>query len=96
MEYFKDELTFYKTLDHANVWHWWVETHDNEIIDLTSQQYELIGAPVPSLSAAASDKQKAKKLGFSSYRKRVAVLKEIVDAIFDSLVIETVASKVSQ
>ena len=90
-EYFPDELTFYKTKDHVDVWHWWVETNEGEVIDLTSKQYELIGVPVPSLSEAASNKTKQRKLGFSSYRKRVNVLKEIVDQKLEKLNQSTVA-----
>ncbi len=49
------------------------------MIDLTSKQYELIGAPVPSIDEDAKLKEKQSYLSFASYKKRVAELQSLVE-----------------
>ena len=71
-------LTLYRTHDFKNQYHWWVETKDGKVIDMTAQQYELVGAPVPSRSEAYEKRQKQSYLGFASYRKRMEVLMNLL------------------
>lgn len=78
-KFFGRALMLYRTKDHTDQYHWWVETKDCQVIDLTGKQYELIGAPVPSISAAATFKEKKSYLSFASYKKRVAELQLLVE-----------------
>jgi hypothetical protein len=78
-KFFERTLVLYRTKDHTNQFHWWVETKDGQVIDLTAKQYELIGAPVPSIGAAAKFKQKQSYMSFASYKKRVAELQSLVE-----------------
>lgn len=94
--YFGRKLTLFRAKDHSDQYHWWVETKEGEVIDLTGKQYEAIGAPVPSISAAATVKEKHYGLGYPSYKKRVAELESLVDQKLQALDNKTVAPKVSQ
>jgi len=78
-KFFGRALMLYRTKDHTNQYHWWIETKDGQVIDLTGKQYELIGVPVPSISASATSKERHYGLGYASYKKRVAELQSLVE-----------------
>ena len=78
-KFFGRSLMLYRTKDHTNQYHWWVETKEGQVIDLTGKQYELIGEPVPSIDEAAEFKEKQSYLSFASYKKRVAELQSLVE-----------------
>jgi len=78
-KFFGRDLMLYRTKDHTNQYHWWVETKEGQVIDLTGKQYELIGVPVPSIDETATFKEKQSYLGFASYKKRVAELQSLVE-----------------
>jgi hypothetical protein len=78
-KFFGRALMLYRTKDHTNQYHWWVETKDGQVIDLTRKQYELIGVSVPSTDEAAIFKEKQSYLSFASYKKRVAELQSLVE-----------------
>ena len=54
------KIILWKVKDHNGVWHWWCETPDGEVIDLTKDQYELNNNPVPSSSRASKLKEQGK------------------------------------
>jgi hypothetical protein len=65
-------LHMYRALDGEGLYHWWVMDRGGRIIDLTSEQYTLLGRTPPY------DKgEKSGMLGFD-YKKRVCVLLERV------------------
>ena len=78
-KFFGRALMLYRTKDHTDRYHWWIETKDGQVIDLTAKQYELIGKPVPSFGATATLKEKNSYLSFASYKKRVAELQSLVE-----------------
>ena len=78
-KFFGRSLMLYRTKDHTNQYHWWVETKEGQVIDLTGKQYELIGAPVPSIDEVSEFKEKQSYLSFASYKKRVAELQLLVE-----------------
>ena len=78
-KFFGRALVLYRTKDHTKRNHWWVETKDGRVIDLTAKQYELIGKPVPSNSAAYELREKQYPMGFASYRPRIEELKSLVE-----------------
>ena len=55
----------YRGLDDENLYHWWVVDRTKKIIDLTSEQYTLLGRTPPYENGT-----KAGLLGFE-YKKRV-------------------------
>jgi len=78
-KFFGRSLSLYRTKDHTGQYHWWIETKDGKVIDLTGMQYKLRGLPVPSIGEAARFKQKQSYLSYSSYKKRVAELQALVE-----------------
>ena len=62
------QLKLNRALDDEGIWHWWCVDKDNNIIDLTEQQYYSENRTPPH-----KDGQKSSMLGFG-YRKRVLVL----------------------
>ena len=67
------ELKLYRALDYRNIWHWWCVDNDNNIIDLTKEQYTSIRKKPPYEIG-----QKSSMLGFA-YRTRVLELCDRVD-----------------
>ena len=63
-------LMLYRTMDCNKQYHWWVETKDGRVIDLTAQQYELKGLPVPSRSEAYKFREKQSYMKYASYKRR--------------------------
>jgi hypothetical protein len=67
------ELKLHRGFD-GEIYHWWVQDKEGNIIDLTSEQYTSLGKTPPY------DKgEKAGLLGFD-YRKRVNILLERVNS----------------
>jgi hypothetical protein len=58
----------YRALDDENLYHWWVVDKTEKIIDLTAEQYILLGRTAPYANGT-----KAGLLGFE-YKKRVLLL----------------------
>ena len=58
----------YRALDKANIWHWWVQDKDGNIIDPTADQYKL-----REVKILYKKGEKASLLGFD-YKKRVNTL----------------------
>lgn len=67
-------IKLYRVLDDEKVWHWWAVDNDFNIIDLTSEQYTLIGKPLPLYENG----EKMKSLLGWDYIKRVMILYELV------------------
>ena len=65
-------IKLYRALDDEGIWHWWAQTSDGKIIDITADQYYSEGRTPPYENGS-----KASMLGFS-YRKRVLKLLDIV------------------
>ena len=61
-------MHMYRALDDEGLYHWWVVDRKKRIIDLTSDQYTLLGRPLPYEQG-----QKCGMLGFG-YKERVKVL----------------------
>jgi len=62
------ELKLNRALDDEGIWHWWCVDNNNNIIDITAEQYYKEGRTPPHASG-----EKASMLGFD-YRKRVFTL----------------------
>ena len=75
-----NKVILWKVRDHNNQFHWWCETPDGEIIDLTSKQYSLNSLPVPSLGRASKNKEQGRQMTFKSYIKRINELMEIIES----------------
>ena len=63
------ELTLYRAIDYRDIWHWWCVDNENNIIDLTKEQYTSIDKLPPYENG-----EKSSMLGFA-YRTRVQELK---------------------
>jgi len=72
------QLKLNRALDDEGIWHWWCIDTDNNIIDLTEDQYYSQGRTPPH-----KDGQKASMLGFD-YRKRVLVLLDRIQEVLTS------------
>ena len=72
-------VILWKVKDHNGVWHWWCETPDGEVIDLTKEQYELNNNPVPSTSRASKLKEQGRIMSFKSYQKKIDTLMQIIE-----------------
>ena len=71
----------WKVKDQNRQFHWWCETKDGEVIDLTSKQYSLNSLPIPSIGRAAKLKEQGRQMSFPSDKKRVEELMEITQGI---------------
>jgi len=78
-KFFGRSLMLYRAKDHKDRYHWWVETKDGQVIDLTKKQYQITGHPIPSDGENAVHKQKQSFLNFASYKKRIEVLTTLVE-----------------
>ena len=72
-------VILWKVKDHNGVWHWWCETPDGEVIDLTKDQYELNNNPVPSTGRASKLKEQGRIMSFKSYQKKIDTLMQIME-----------------
>ena len=41
------ELKLYRAIDYRDIWHWWCVDNENNIIDLTKEQYTSLGKTPP-------------------------------------------------
>ena len=73
-----NQVRLWKTRDQNNQFHWWCETRNGETIDLTSEQYSENNIEVPSNGRAAKMKESGRILSFTSYKKKVDSLLEII------------------
>ncbi len=72
------KVILWKVKDHNRQFHWWCETKDGEVIDLTKQQYELCNVGVPSSGMSARMKEQGRRMGFASYKKKEDEMMEII------------------
>ena len=67
--------------DQNRQFHWWCETKNGEVIDLTSKQYSLNNIGVPSSGMAARLKEQGRRTGFAIQKKKeeqmMAIIKEM-------------------
>ena len=75
------KVILWKVKDQNRQFHWWCETKDGEVIDLTSKQYSLKNIGVPSTGMAARLKEQGRRLGFASYKKKEERMMEIIEDI---------------
>ena len=75
------KVILWKVKDHNRQFHWWLETKDGEVIDLTKQQYEMNNIAVPSSGAAARLKEQGRRMTFSSYKKKEEKMMEIIEEL---------------
>jgi len=59
------KVILWKVKDQNSQFHWWCETKDGEVIDLTSKQYSLNNIGVPSSGMAARLKEQGRRIGVS-------------------------------
>ena len=63
------KVILWKVKDQNRQFHWWCETKDGEVIDLTSKQYSLNNIGVPSSGMAARQKEQGRRTGFPIQKK---------------------------
>jgi hypothetical protein len=66
------ELKLYRAIDYRGIMHWWCVDNENNIIDLTKEQYHSVSKTPPY-----EDGEKSNRLGFA-YRERMNTLLERV------------------
>ena len=71
----------WKLKDQNRRFHWWCETKNGEVIDLTSKQYSLNNIGVPSSGMAARLKEQGRRTGFPNQK----ILEEQMMAIIEKL-----------
>ena len=59
--------------------HWWCETNNGEIIDLTSKQYSLNNIGVPSFGMAARLTEQGRRTGFATQKKKEEPMMVIIE-----------------
>ena len=74
-------MVLYRKKDFTNQYHWWIKTANGETIDITGEQYLIQGRDIPSSSY--DEAEKAKPMWFPSYKKRIKVLEEKLDAYME-------------
>ena len=74
------DVILWKTRDHNNQFHWWCETKEGEVIDITAEQYTINNLPVPSTGRASRVKEQGRIMGFKSYQKKIDILMEIIES----------------
>jgi hypothetical protein len=74
-------MVLYRKKDYANQYHWWIKTDEGYTIDITREQYSIEKKEVPSYSYVGAEK--AKPMWFPSYKKRIKVLEEKLDAYME-------------
>lgn len=67
----------YRAKDDEDLYHWWIVDKKGKVIDLTAEQYTLLGKQPPYKNG-----KKAGILGFA-YKKRVNILLERVKQVLD-------------
>jgi len=74
-------MVLYRKKDYANQYHWWIKTDEGYTIDITREQYSIERKEVPSNSYVGAEQ--AKPMWFPSYKKRIKVLEEKLDAYME-------------
>ncbi len=67
-----------KVKDQNRQFHWWCETKNGEVIDLTSKQYSLNNIGVPSSGIAAKSKEQGRRTGFATQKKKEEQIMAII------------------
>ena len=62
------KVILWKGKDQNRHFHWWCETKDGEVVDLTSKQYSLNIIGVPSSGMAARLKEQGRRTGFPNQK----------------------------
>ena len=75
------KVILWKVKDQNRQFHWWCETKDGEVIDLTSKQYSLKNIAVPSIGMAARLKEQGRRMGFASYKKKEEKMMSIIEKL---------------
>ena len=75
------KVILWKVKDQNRQFHWWCETKDGEVIDLTSKQYSLNNIGVPSSGMAAKLKEQGRRTGFPIQKKIEEQMMAIIEEI---------------
>ena len=75
------KVILWKVKDQNRQFHWWCETKDGEVIDLTSKQYSLNNIGVPSSGMAAKLKEQGRRTGFPIQKKIEGKMMAIIEKI---------------
>ena len=73
------KVIWWKVKDQNRQFHWWCETKDGEVIDLTSKQYSLNNIGVPSSGMAARLKEQGRRTGFATQKKKEKQMMAIIE-----------------
>ena len=74
-------MILWKVKDQNRQYHWWCETKDGEVIDLTSKQYSLNNIGVPSSGMSARLKEQGRRTGFATQKKKEEHVMAIIEEI---------------
>ena len=72
-------MILWKVKDQNRQFHWWCETKNGEVIDLTSKQYSLNNISVPSSGMAAKLKEQGRRMGFAPHKKKEEQIMAIIE-----------------
>ena len=75
------KIILWKVKDQNRQFHWWCETKNGEVIDLTSKQYSLNNIGVPSSGMAARLKEQGRRTGFATQKKKEEQMMAIIEEI---------------
>ena len=77
----KEKVILWKVRDQNRQFHWWCETKNGEVIDLTSEQYSLNNIVVPSSGMTARLKEQGRRTGFTTQKNIEEQMMEIIQKI---------------
>ena len=75
------KVVLWKVKDQNRQFHWWCETKNGEVIDLTSKQYSLNNIGVPSSGIAARLKEQGRRTGFATDKTKEEQIMAIIEEI---------------
>ena len=75
------KVILWKVKDQNRQFHWWCETKNGEVIDLTSKQYSLNNIGVPSSGMAARLKEQGRRTRFATQKKKEEQMMAIIEEI---------------
>ena len=75
------KVILWKVKDQNRKFHWWCETKDGEVLDLTSKQYSLNNIGVPSSGMVAKLKEQGRRTSFPFHKKIEEQLMAIIEEI---------------
>ena len=75
------KVILWKVKDQNRQFHWWCETTNGEVVDLTSKQYSLNNIGVPSSGIAARLKEQGRRTGFATDKKKEEQIMAIIEEI---------------